>query len=190
MSDISSKPAQRSAFSVREICYSGLFAAVIAIMAQISIPMPGGVPMTMQTFAITVVGAVYGWRLGGLTVLFWLMQGALGLPVFAPGAVGGIARFFGPTGGYLFSFPICAMLTGWMVEHGFSGRSFVKGFIAMLAGNILCLIIGGAWLAVMMGFAKGMALGVTPFIAGAFTKSVLGAAVLLGISAGTSRKHN
>jgi len=124
------------------------------------------------------------------TRLFWLMQGALGLPVFAPGAVGGIARFFGPTGGYLFSFPICAMLTGWMVEHGFSGRSFVKGFIAMLAGNILCLIIGGAWLAVMMGFAKGMALGVTPFIAGAFTKSVLGAAVLLGISAGTSRKHN
>ena len=85
---------------------------------------------------------------------------------------------------------LCAMLTGWMVEHGFSGRSFVKGFIAMLAGNILCLIIGGAWLAVMMGFAKGMALGVTPFIAGAFTKSVLGAAVLLGISAGTSRKHN
>ena len=49
MSDISSKPAQRSAFSVRDICYSGLFAAVIAIMAQISIPMPGGVPMTMQT---------------------------------------------------------------------------------------------------------------------------------------------
>ena len=101
-----------------------------------------------------------------------------------------LPRFFGPTGGYLFSFPICAMLTGWMVEHGFSGRSFVKGFLAMLAGNILCLIIGGAWLAVMMGFAKGMALGVTAFIAGAFTKSVLGAAVLLGISAGTSRKHN
>ena len=54
MSDISSKSAQRSAFSVRDICYSGLFAAVIAIMAQISIPMPGGVPMTMQTFAITL----------------------------------------------------------------------------------------------------------------------------------------
>ena len=52
MSDISSKTAPRSRFSVREICYSGLFAAVIAIMAQISIPMPGGVPMTMQTFAI------------------------------------------------------------------------------------------------------------------------------------------
>ena len=60
MSDISSKPAQRSAFSVRDICYSGLFAAVIAIMAQISIPMPGGVPMTMQTFAITLAAVVLG----------------------------------------------------------------------------------------------------------------------------------
>ncbi len=63
MSVISSKPAQRSAFSVRDICYSGLFAAVIAIMAQISIPMPGGVPMTMQTFAITLAAVVLGAKL-------------------------------------------------------------------------------------------------------------------------------
>lgn len=159
--------AQSLLFKAVAVLFGSL---ILTAGSYITVPMVP-VPITMQTFAITVVGAVYGWRLGGLTVLFWLMQGALGLPVFAPGAVGGIARFFGPTGGYLFSFPICAMLTGWMVEHGFSGRSFVKGFIAMLAGNILCLIIGGAWLAVMMGFAKGMALGVTPFIAGAFTKS-------------------
>lgn len=170
--------AQSLLFKAVAVLFGSL---ILTAGSYITVPMVP-VPITMQTFAITVVGAVYGWRLGGLTVLFWLMQGALGLPVFAPGAVGGIARFFGPTGGYLFSFPICAMLTGWMVEHGFSGRSFVKGFLAMLAGNILCLIIGGAWLAVMMGFAKGMALGVTAFIAGAFTKSVLGAAVLLGIS--------
>lgn len=63
MSDISSKTAPRSRFSVREICYSGLFAAVIAIMAQISIPMPGGVPMTMQTFAITLAAVVLGAKL-------------------------------------------------------------------------------------------------------------------------------
>ena len=154
--------AQSLLFKAVAVLFGSL---ILTAGSYITVPMVP-VPITMQTFAITVVGAVYGWR------------------------VGGIARFFGPTGGYLFSFPICAMLTGWMVEHGFSGRSFVKGFLAMLAGNILCLIIGGAWLAVMMGFAKGMALGVTAFIAGAFTKSVLGAAVLLGISAGTSRKHN
>ena len=69
MSDISSKTPPRSRFSVREICYSGLFAAVIAIMAQISIPMPGGVPMTMQTFAITLAAVVLGAKLSTVSSL-------------------------------------------------------------------------------------------------------------------------
>lgn len=156
--------------------------------SYITIPMVP-VPITMQTFAVMVVGAVFGWRLGGLTVAFWLLQGAVGFPVFAPGAVGGIARFFGPTGGYLFAFPLAAMLTGWMVSHGFDGRKFVRGFLAMLAGNLFVLAFGGAWLAAMIGIEKGIALGVTPFIVGAFTKSVLGAAVLLAMGTGfTSRK--
>lgn len=147
--------------------------------SYITIPMVP-VPITMQTFAVMVVGAVFGWKLGGLTVAFWLLQGAMGIPVFAPGAAAGIARFFGPTGGYLFAFPIAAMLTGWMVQKGFTG--FAKGFAAMLAGNLLVLAIGGLWLAAMLGAEKGLALGVTPFIAGAFTKSVLGAAVLLAVT--------
>lgn len=147
--------------------------------SYITIPMVP-VPITMQTFAVMVVGAVFGWRLGGLTVAFWLLQGAMGFPVFAPGAAAGIARFFGPTAGYLFAFPIAAMLTGWMVQKGFTG--FAKGFAAMLAGNLLVLAIGGLWLAAMLGIEKGLALGVTPFIAGAFTKSVLGAAVLLAVT--------
>ena len=73
MSDISSKSAQRSAFSVRDICYSGLFAAVIAIMAQISIPMPGGVPMTMQTFAITLAAVVLGAKLSTVSSVIYLL---------------------------------------------------------------------------------------------------------------------
>ena len=77
MSDISSKPAQRSAFSVRDICYSGLFAAVIAIMAQISIPMPGGVPMTMQTFAITLAAVVLGAKLSTVSCVIYLLLGAV-----------------------------------------------------------------------------------------------------------------
>ena len=76
MSDISSKSAQRSAFSVRDICYSGLFAAVIAIMAQISIPMPGGVPMTMQTFAITLAAVVLGAKLSTVSSVIYLLLGA------------------------------------------------------------------------------------------------------------------
>ena len=85
--------AQSLLFKAVAVLFGSL---ILTAGSYITVPMVP-VPITMQTFAITVVGAVYGWRLGGLTVLFWLMQGALGLPVFAPGAVGGIARFFGPT---------------------------------------------------------------------------------------------
>lgn len=150
--------------------------------SYITVPMVP-VPMTMQTFAVMVIGALFGWRLGGLTVACWLLQGALGLPVFAPGAAGGIARFFGPTGGYLLSFPLAAMMTGWLVSRGWDGSRFIKGFAAMLAGNLFVLAFGGLWLAALIGLEKGMALGVTPFISGAVTKSVLGAAVLLAVSA-------
>ena len=108
MSDISSKPAQRSAFSVRDICYSGLFAAVIAIMAQISIPMPGGVPMTMQTFAITLAAVVLGAKLSTVSCVIYLLLGAVGVPVLANFS-GGFDKFIGPTGGFLISFPLMGL---------------------------------------------------------------------------------
>ena len=74
---------QNSKFSVRDICYAGLFAAVIAVMAQISIPMPLGVPMTMQTFAITLAAVVLGSKLSAIATLVYLMLGAVGVPVLA-----------------------------------------------------------------------------------------------------------
>lgn len=112
MSDISSKTAPRSRFSVREICYSGLFAAVIAIMAQISIPMPGGVPMTMQTFAITLAAVVLGAKLSTVSSVIYLLLGAVGVPVLANFS-GGFDKFIGPTGGFLISFPLMAFIIGW-----------------------------------------------------------------------------
>ncbi len=116
MSDISSKSAQRSAFSVREICYSGLFAAVIAIMAQISIPMPGGVPMAMQTFAITLAAVVLGAKLSTVSSVIYLLLGAVGVPVLANFS-GGFDKFIGPTGGFLISFPLMAFIIGWGADH-------------------------------------------------------------------------
>ena len=71
---------QNSKFSVRDICYAGLFAAVIAVMAQISIPMPLGVPMTMQTFAITLAAVVLGSKLSAIATLVYLLLGAVGGP--------------------------------------------------------------------------------------------------------------
>ncbi|MFL0693445.1 MAG: biotin transporter BioY [Agrobacterium tumefaciens] len=154
--------------------------AVLALASQISVPMVP-VPITMQTFAITMIGVLYGWRLGALTVLAWLGEAMIGLPVLAGGS-GGLAPFVGPTAGYLVSFPIIAALAGYLANKGWTGSHVVKSFLAHLSANILCLAIGGAWLATLIGAEKGLALGVTPFILGAVLKSALAAALLMALA--------
>lgn len=153
---------------------------VLALASQISVPMVP-VPITMQTFAITMIGVLYGWRLGALTVLAWLGEAMMGLPVLANGG-GGLAPFVGPTAGYLVSFPIIAALAGYLATKGWTGSHVVKSFLAHLSANILCLAIGGAWLGTLIGAEKGLALGVTPFILGAVLKSALAAALLLALA--------
>ncbi len=153
---------------------------VLALASQISVPMVP-VPITMQTFAITMIGVLYGWRLGALTVLAWLGEAMMGLPVLANGG-GGFAPFVGPTAGYLVAFPIIAALAGYLAEKGWTGSHMVKSFLAHLSANILCLAIGGAWLGYLIGAEKGLALGVTPFILGAVLKSALAAAVLMALA--------
>jgi biotin transport system substrate-specific component len=168
--------AQSPAVKVFAVIFGTL---VLAASSHISVPMVP-VPITMQTLAVTLVGALYGWRLGGLTVLAWLAEGAIGLPVFA-GGTGGLARFLGPTGGYLLAFPLAAVLTGWLVERGWNGRRITLAFAAMLAGNAVCLLVGAAWLATIVGPQKAIAAGLAPFVVGGVLKSVLGAAILQAI---------
>lgn len=153
--------------------------ALLTLSSWITVPMVP-VPITMQTFAVTLIGAVYGWRLGAVTVVVWLTQAAAGMPVLAGGSAG-IASFVGPTAGYLFAFPIVAATTGWLAERGWSGHRPWLAFASMLIGNALCLIIGGAWLAVMIGAEKGLMLGVIPFLLGGVLKSALGALTLRAI---------
>lgn len=97
--------------SVMDICQIGLFAAVCAVLAQISIPMPVGVPLTMQTFAVTLAGVVLGPGNGFVAVLVYVLLGAVGAPVYA-NFTGGPAILFGKTGGFLLTFPLMAMLSG------------------------------------------------------------------------------
>lgn len=149
---------------------------LLALSSHIKVPMLP-VPMTMQTFAVTLVGALYGWRLGAITILAWLLQGAMGLPVLA-GGTGGIAYFAGPTGGYLLAFPFAGALTGWLAERGWNGHRVGFAFIAMLLGNALCLALGAGWLSLIVGAEKAIAVGVLPFVLGAIVKSALGAATL------------
>lgn len=151
----------------------------LALASQVAVPMVP-VPITMQTFAVTMIGALYGWRFGALTVLAWLGEAMLGFPVLASGS-GGIAPFMGPTAGYLVSFPIMAALVGWLAERGWTGDRVIRSFLAHFAANVLCLAMGGAWLAGLIGAEKGWMLGVAPFILGALLKSALAAAALKGI---------
>ena len=135
------------------------------------------VPITMQTFAVMLVGALYGWRLGGVTIAAWLMEGALGLPVLAGGAAGA-QHFLGATGGYLFAFPVAGMTVGWLTARGWDGQRIWLSFLAMLIGNAICLVLGAAWLAVLIGAEQAIMAGVVPFVIGGVLKSGLGAMTL------------
>lgn len=149
---------------------------VLTLSSQLAVPMVP-VPITMQTFAVTMIGALYGWRLGTLTVLAWLGEAAIGLPVLANGS-GSLAAFVGPTAGYLVSFPLMAALVGYVCERFAFSQSVVGGTSLHLSANLLGLVLGTAWLSGLFGFEKAFAVGFAPFILGAVLKSILAASCL------------
>lgn len=148
--------------------------ALLALSAKIQV-WPGPVPITMQTFVVLTIGMTYGWRLGGATLLLYLAEGAVGLPVFSAG--GGIAYFAGPTGGYLLGFVLAAALTGWLAERGWDRRP-VNTALAMLAGNVAIYLPGLAWLAALKGPEIAVKYGLTPFLTSDLVKLALAAAVM------------
>jgi biotin transport system substrate-specific component len=147
--------------------------AFLAVSSWIEVPMLP-VPVNMQTFAVTMVGALYGWRLGGLTVLAWLGEAMIGMPVLSGGA-GGFIHFVGPTAGYLAAFPLVAVAVGFLAERGLTRNVFASAAV-MLFGNLLCLVLGASWLAHLFGIDTAWASGVAPFLIGAVLKSALAAA--------------
>lgn len=157
----------------------------LALSSYVEVPMVP-VPVTMQTFAVAMVGALYGWRLGAITIIAWLAEAAVGLPVLSGGSAGA-HHFVGPTAGYLFAFPLMGALVGWLAERGWNGKRPVLAFVSMLLGNALCLALGGAWLATLFGADVAWSSGVAPFIIGGVLKSVLGAALLALLVRGKAR---
>ncbi|SNB61570.1 biotin transport system substrate-specific component [Arboricoccus pini] len=172
-------PAGRShPFALSDASYTVKFFAVLfgtallAAASWISVPM-FPVPITMQSFAVVLVGALGGWALGGVTVLAWLAEGALGLPVLASGT-GGLPHFMGPTAGYLLAFPVMAMISGYAAERGLFTKGIVLPFFAMATVQGLCLVLGAAWLAVLLGdVSRAFAAGVVPFVVGGLLKAAL-----------------
>lgn len=172
--------ADHSSALFRSVILVAFGTALLTLSAKVNLPLPY-VPMTLQTLVVLMIGAAYGRRLGTATVLAYLAEGAMGLPVFA-GPVGGIAPLVGPTAGYLFGFIAGALVTGWLAERGWD-RSVVRLFAAMTIGHVVILAAGFGWLAfgMKLGVEKAWLVGIVPFIAGSLIKSALGATLLPAI---------
>ena len=147
------------------------------VSAQIQVPMYP-VPMTMQPFAVLAIGAAYGARLGAATLLLYMAEGALGLPVFA-GMKGGAAMLVGPTAGYIVGFVLAAGAVGWLAERRWD-RNVLSTIAAMTIGMALIYIPGVGWLAGLIGTEKAIAAGMVPFLVGDAVKIALAALALPG----------
>jgi biotin transport system substrate-specific component len=170
----------RSFRALRGAILVALGTALLTLSAKVNLPLPY-VPMTLQTLVVLMIGAAYGWRLGVATVIAYLAEGAIGLPVFA-GPVGGLAPLVGPTAGYLYGFVLAAFATGWLSQRGWD-RSVVWLFVAMGIGHVLILGTGFAWLAfgMKLGADKAWLVGIVPFIAASLVKNALGATLVPAI---------
>jgi biotin transport system substrate-specific component len=149
---------------------------LVAISAQIRFYLPfSPVPITGQTFAVLILGALLGSRRGGLAMLAYLVEGALGLPVFAAGI--GLPVIFGPTGGYLVGFVAAAYLVGKLAEKGWD-RRVATTVAAMIAGDAVLLVSGFVWLAILTNIKTALIAGLFCFIPGDILKVAIAAAVL------------
>ncbi|XWN29126.1 MAG: biotin transporter BioY [Devosia sp.] len=164
---------------VRNVLLAVVGSMALWLSAKVQVPFYP-VPQTMQTFMILVIGMAFGWRLGAATVLLYLAQGAMGMPVFAgtPERGIGLAYMMGPTGGYLVGFVLAAVVVGFLGERRWD-RNVLTTLLAMTIGTAIIFGCGVLWLGTLIGWDKPvLALGVTPFLLGAAAKIALAAAVL------------
>ncbi|NIM50237.1 MAG: biotin transporter BioY [Gemmatimonadales bacterium] len=138
-------------------------AVLVALSAQVAIPLPGNpVPITLQVPAVLIVGGLLGPRLGAASMIVYLAFGAAGLPVFAPTGMPGVARLFGPTGGYLLAYPLAAALVALIIGHG---RSWLYLALGLVAGVAVIHVGGVAQLAILTGDVRtAVSLGSLPFL--------------------------
>jgi len=185
-------PAATRAQNALLVVAASLF---VALCAQISLPLPfSPVPVTGQTFAVLLLGATLGSRRACAALLLYLAEGAIGLPVFAPGGLPGLARLFGPTGGYLFAFPVAAFALGWMMERPEASgpRQWWLWLAAAFAAELFILFAGTAWLWLAVplpGWSEAARLGLLPFLPGSLVKVFLVAACLPASWWAASRAH-
>lgn len=155
-----------NSFSTRDLTLIGMFAACMAIISQLSIPMPTGVPLTLQMFGVALTGAVLGWRSGFLALLVYILIGACGAPVFS-NFRGGAAILSGVTGGYLCAYPVMAMLCGVSVKTSSKNLNRILFLLLPLLGLAFAETYGGLQWALLSGeksFPAIMAYSLVAFI--------------------------
>jgi len=159
------------------------FSLLTALSAQATIHL-ALVPITGQTFAVLLTGALLGPRLGAITMLLYLGEGLVGLPVFAeghsawtPSSVPGLPGIVGPSAGYLFAFPLAAGLVGWLAERGWDRKPQTM-LTAMLLSSLVIFALGAGWLAHFVGLRVAFFAGVLPFLPGDTLKALLAAGLL------------
>jgi biotin transport system substrate-specific component len=168
-------PTRRSLRFARNTALAAGGALALALSAKIQVPF-APVPMTLQTLVVLALGAAYGARLAAATVALYLLEGILGLPVFA-GALAGPGYMAGPTGGFLVGFLLAAALVGVLAERGWD-RSWVLLLAAMALGHVVIFALGFAWLAILIGPEKAFTLGVAPFVLATIVKTLLACALV------------
>lgn len=167
------------------------FAALTALAAQVSFPVPGTpVPVTLQTMTVTLAAAALGPRFGTLSMLLYLALGLIGLPVFADGA-GGWRLAFGATGGYLLAFALVPALTAFALRARDGGFAGWRGLLAQtVLANAVIFTLGVVWLAFFIPLMPGEALaqGLYPFLPGTLVKGVMSVALASAIAPWAMRR--
>ena len=164
--------------TVRDITLILLGSWLVALFARIEIPLPfSPVPITGQTFAVLLVGALLGSKRGAAAMLAYIVQGAAGLPFFAGGA-SGLGILTGATAGYLAGFIVAAYVVGLLAERGME-RNFKTSIVPFLVGTIIIYAFGVMWLGILLGsFSKALEFGLLPFLIGDLIKIIAAATAL------------
>ncbi|MCH2093802.1 MAG: biotin transporter BioY [Rhodobacteraceae bacterium] len=176
---------------LKQLVLVALGIAALAVAAKIKIPM-WPVPVTMGTFAVLTIGAAYGARLGLVTILGYMIIGALGFDVFAGSSAEkfGLEYMMGGTGGYLVGYVLATVALGMLARAGWD-RSFVKMAGAMALGNALIYVPGLIWLGMLYGWDKPiLQWGLTPFLVGDALKLLLAAVLLPAVWTAVGRARS
>ena len=147
---------------------------LLTISAKVQVPF-WPVPMTMQTFVVFLIGSTYGVRLSFITLIAYLIEGAIGLPVFAAG--GGIVYLTGPTAGYLYGMTLSVVVISYLANLGYS-KTYFKAALSLLLGSVIIFSFGLVYLGSIIGYEKSIQAGLLPFIPSELFKIALAVALI------------